>query len=198
MNKEDAEMIVAQLQQAHRISVGFYRRILPSLDAVANHLGFDFWFWGPIHTDLPCRRTTQPSEKWAWDFVPLFASEHVYRRVSNKKKTGPNDIGIQFWLYVEDSFMSKNGGAMGQPDPIVMPAGKAVLQAFIYRPKGEYRKPFGDLWDVGEEVDLEIGGKNWQGVNEYFEGVAFQWPLAELISNNQPIVETIKKYVGVA
>ncbi|MFP3534859.1 hypothetical protein SB763_36520, partial [Burkholderia sp. SIMBA_042] len=62
---EDAEKMVEQLQFAHRISVAFYKRILPTLDNIASELDCQFRYWEPMHTSMPGRGTTQPSTKWA-------------------------------------------------------------------------------------------------------------------------------------
>ena len=198
MNKEDAQMIVAQLQQAHRVSVGFYHRILPTLDTVSSQLGLDFWYWEPLDTHVGCKSKTLPSTKSAWDFVPLFASGHVYCRVGRDTKTTPDDVGVMFWLCIEDSFLPENRLTRAHPDPIEMPQGKAVLRAYVYRPKEEYRKPFAVLWEEDADDDLEPGVFDWLSVSEHFEGVAIEWPLADVINDSQSMVEILKKYVGAA
>ena len=66
MNREDATKLVFQLQQAHRLSVAFYRRILPVFDTIAGELGCEFREWGPLHTYWPGRSSSQPSKSWAW------------------------------------------------------------------------------------------------------------------------------------
>lgn len=45
LNSNQAINLVTQLQQAHRLAAGFYRRILPLFDLIANQaLDAKFWF----------------------------------------------------------------------------------------------------------------------------------------------------------
>lgn len=195
MTKEDAHALVVQLQQAHRLSVGFYRRILPTLDVLADKLECKFWWWEPAHTSRPGRGSSQPSSNWAWDFVPLYASNHTYIHSSGEMRTGPEDFGIQFTLYVEDSFEPDKRGSKGQPDPVSMPSGKAILEVWLYRPKQEYEKSIEDLWS--EETISEFGKGKWEDVSEHFQGIGFEWPLEEVIADIEPIVTTLRQYLPI-
>ena len=133
MSKEQAANIVSQLQQAHRISVAFYQRILPTFDLIANQFGCTFHRWEPINTSLPSRSKSQPSESWAWDYVPLYASKHIYFNVKKEKSCSPQDFGMVFYLNIENSFSAE--ACKGQPDPISMTSGDAVIEVAVYRPK---------------------------------------------------------------
>ncbi|WP_234774732.1 hypothetical protein, partial [Paraburkholderia tropica] len=115
---EDAEKMVEQLQFAHRISVAFYKRILPTLDNIASELDCQFRYWEPMHTSMPGRGTTQPSTKWAWDYAPLFAFNQVYWRTDGVEAQ-PSDVGLSLCTYIDDGFAPENrkkNGAVGQPD----------------------------------------------------------------------------------
>lgn len=194
MTQEQAEHLVSQLQQAHRLSVGFYKRILPTLDKVANELKCEFWEWKPLHTQRPPNSGTRPGSKWAWDYVPLFASGHTYGRCSDEAQTRQSDYAIEFYLYIEDTFEPSKRGSKGQPDPIALPSGKSVLRAWLYRPKGDFDEPFDDLWS--EENNSEPGDDNWASVSEHFEAIALEWPLAKVIADIQAIVNELKRHVG--
>lgn len=189
MSKEDAEIIVGQLQQAHRISVAFYRRILPTLDMIANQLECSFLNWKPLITSLPSRRT-QPSKSWAWDYVPLYASTHTYKHVRGELKTGPDDFAIVFDLYIEDSFADEKFLANGQPDAIEMPIGQAVLKVYLYRPVAVVNESFDNLWL--EETEVYPALDNWSIVSKNWKGIAFEWPLTDVISNSQSVIKAIQ------
>lgn len=192
ISQEDAKNVIEQLQQAHRISVAFYRRILPTLDVIADQFGCSFYYWEPLFTNRPGRGKSQPSEYWAWDFVPLYASSHTYRYINSEKRTVPEDLGIIFNLCIDNSF-SDEACRKGQPDPISLPIGEAVLKAYLYRPKRAVNKSFDVLWEEEEEVRPEIG--KWSSINEYWNGIAFEWPLAEVIHNNQLVINTLQKHI---
>lgn len=193
MSKESAENIVNQLQQAHRISVAFYQRILPTFDMIASQVGCNsFLNWAPIITSRIGRSTSQPSKSWAWDYVPLYASSHSYRYARREKSTGPEDFGIMFDLYIEDSFSDDKG----QPDPIKLPSGKAILQVGLYRPKKEVKKPFDVLWKEEADEDLEIG--KWTDASENWRGILFEWPLADIIIDHQCVIKELQQHIKLA
>jgi len=194
MNREDAKTLVTQLQQAHRLSVAFYRRILPTFDTIANHFECEFWNWDPLHTSKPGRSTTQPSSSWAWDYVPLYASSHIYGRCEAEKQTSTNDLAIKFLLYIEDSFEPSKRGTKGQPDPLSLPEGNAVVKVWLYRPKADYKKPFDDLWDEKDHADPQTG--KWSSVSEHFAGLALNdWALEDVICDIQPLVDELKTHI---
>jgi len=183
MTKEDSEKIVSQLQQAHRISVAFYHRILPTLDNFAEQLGCRFWTWEPMYTNRPGRSSSQPSKAWAWDFVPLFASTFTYYRTSGEKRTGPEEIAVQFELLIDDSFIPENRKLKGEPSAVEMPFGKAILKAYMYRPKAAFDSSFEDLWDEDGEREVVFGV--WTDVSEHWECKAIELALSEVIQDSK-------------
>jgi len=80
MNHDQAELLVTQVQHAHRLLAGFYQRILPAIDNLAGHYNATFWYWEPSEFSRPCGASIRPSSKWAWDFLPLVATRLVYVR----------------------------------------------------------------------------------------------------------------------
>jgi len=190
MSAEEAKNIVGQLQQAHRLAVGFYQRILPTLDVIAGELGCVFSSWSPIYTDRPCRSASQPSKYWAWDYLPLFASEYIYWNVRGKKQTGPEDFSLKFELYIEDSI--EESVEEGQPNPIEMPTGAGVLKAYLWRPKTNVSRSFEELWV--EEGDEDTPKGRWGDISEHWEGIAFEWPLADVIRDIHPIIAELQKH----
>lgn len=191
----DAETLVTQLQHSHRIAAAFYRRFLPLLDDTASQLGCQFKYWGPELTDMPCKSVTRPGSKWAWDFLPLFASNHVYWRSAGGSAT-PEDVGIYFLLYIDDAFVPENrqkNKIKGQPDAVTLPIGRALLQAFLFRPVKKSSKSFQDLW-YQTDVDPEFGCTEMQELDEHMKGIVFEWQLSEVLANQQIIVQTLKPF----
>ncbi|WP_157211392.1 hypothetical protein [Pandoraea sp. B-6] len=195
LSREDAVTMVEQLQQAHRISVAFYRRILPTLDNIASELKCQFRYWEPLHTSMPGRATTRPSTKWAWDYVPLFAFNQVYWRTGGTEAQ-PSDVGLSLCTYVDDGFNldnRKKSGVTGQPDAVTLPIGNAVLQAYIFRPTEASTRPFSELWKETEDPSGDSG--QIEVVGEHMQAIWFEWALADVLVDTRPIVETLKIHV---
>jgi hypothetical protein len=193
MSPQSADHLVSQLQQAHRISVAFYRRILPTLDFIASELDCEFALWEPLWTS-PVRGKVKPSTTWAWDYIPLFASNHIYRRVHGEYAQ-PNDLQLYLCLYVDDGFTPearKRHGISGQPDAITLPVGKAVLQAWIYRPIAPSESALSEL--IANAADPEIGLGRMQEVGENVQAIAFEWSLAEVMQDVAPMLSILKQY----
>lgn len=194
MSREDAENIVGQLQQAHRVSVAFYQRILPTFDKIANDLGCSFLGWEPIYTSMPRKgKNNQPSQSWAWDYIPLFASSHSYRSVKSEKRSVPEDFGVVFYLLVDDGF-SEEVVDKGEPNPIDLPIGKGVVQVGIYRPRSQINKPFEELWNEEAEADEGIG--QWAKMSENWNGYLYTLPLADVILNPDLLTQTLRDVVS--
>lgn len=194
MTKHSAQQLVGQLQQAHRIAVAFYRRILPTLDHIAAELNCEFSYWEPLHSSMPPRRNSRPSATWAWDYVPLFASTHVYLRTDGEHAQ-PGDVGLCLRLYVDQGFAPderKKQGFSGEPDAVNLPIGKAVLQAWIYRPIAAAEVSFDELWSTAS--DPLPGVREAHQVADNVNAIAFEWPLAELMQDTAPILATLRQH----
>lgn len=195
LTSTDATELVEQLQHAHRISVAFYRRILPAFDTIAADLDLQFWYWEPSHTSMPGRRSTRPSNSWAWDYIPLFASTHMYRRISGKVAS-PDDAVLSFCLYIDDMFSPENRkakGINGQPDAVTMPMGNAVLQAYVYRPLEVADYTFEQLWEkTPDDVTGPTG--QMQKIGENMQAIGFEWALADVLIDTRPMLGTLRKH----
>jgi hypothetical protein len=195
INKQEAECIITQLQNAHRISVAFYRRILPLLDTIAIQLGCTFYSWAPTYTNRPGRSSSQPSQAWAWDYVPLYASTHTYKHVADETRTGLNDFAISFYLDIEDSFGKTTHTNKRQLDAVTLPGGQGVLGVELYRLKKAENASFAELWEEqGEDLAVD---EPWKGVGNHWEGKAFQWPLALVICDTGPLVAELEKHISI-
>ena len=194
MSREDAENIVSQLQQAHRVSVAFYKRILPTFDKIANELDCKFLWWEPIYTSMPRNgKRNQPSQTWAWDYIPLFASSHSYRNrnAKSEKRSVPEDYSLTFDLIIDDSF-SDEVVDKGEPNPIDLPIGKGVVKVFLYRPRRQVNKPFEELWS--EEAESKKIG-HWEKVSENWNGYASTFSLVEVILNTDLVTQALREII---
>ena len=141
ISREQAETLVNQVQQSHRLLAGFYKRILPAIDNLASQFGASFWYWKPTAFDRPCGSSTRPSSKWAWDFLPLVAATLVY--VKNDDGEQKSDLMMEFQLRSDPAVLREERLQKGQPDPTALPDIEPSLRVFLFRPA------------EGSEVDLK-------------------------------------------
>jgi len=193
MSLENARHLVAQAATAHRIVVGFYQRMLPQFDEIAAGLDMDFWYWEPIETGRPCRSTTRPSANWAWDMVPLYAANYVYRRARQAERVTEGDLALQFSVYFDTSFDAderKRAGVKGEPDALALPTGRSEIQAYLCRCTGDDRRAFEVMWRESEYAEPGIDG--WQTLDSVLEGKYRAWDLAELVTNPASITDGLR------
>ena len=65
------------------------------------------------------------------------------------------------------------------------------MKISLYRPKEDFDIPFDDLWAEPEEVE-EASGR-WFNSTEHFEGYRLCWPLGDLISDVQQLIDELKR-----
>ncbi|MFB2891301.1 hypothetical protein ACEUB2_07820 [Aeromonas veronii] len=191
---EQTTQLVTQLQQAHRLAAGFYQRILPLFDQIASQaLDAEFWFWEPSETSRPCRSGTRPSSSWAWDYLPLFASDHGYRNwdCETAKK---GDTSLVFRLYIDHEFRhdsSSRSGVKGQPDPLQLD-GQAVVEVSLFSCLQDSDKHFGELW---RPLPWPLHQPNWKQSEEcgLLEVCSNHVPLAQLLADPDSVVDWIKE-----
>lgn len=189
----EAEMLVTQTQIAHRLAVGFYQRLLPLLERIAGELDLQFWYWEPAHTSRPSQSTTSPNSKWKWDFVPLFASRHVFWRIAGEKAQ-PGDVVLVFNVYIDENFKPEKRKALGikgQPDPLLLPTGPALVEIFLYRSTGESDMAFSKEWqDLPWPDDAQ---EEWESVASTIEARKLAFPLPQFITDTDSIIASIRK-----
>ncbi|WP_079436974.1 hypothetical protein [Zoogloea sp. LCSB751] len=188
----EATELVGQLQTAHRLSVGFYQRLLPLLTRIASELEMGFWYWEPCHTNLPSRSTTAPGNKWAWDLAPMFASRHVYRRVVGELAQA-GDVALIFNVYLDDNFKPEKRKALGQkgqPDPLTLPIGKATVEMYLYRCDGENGDSFEKRWGTLEYPSGDNPG--WEQAGPQTSARLLTRDLASFITDPDSIVTDIR------
>lgn len=198
ISNEKSKELVEQIQSAHRIAVAFSRRILPVFDAIAEAFNCEFAYWEPIETQRPCRGTSQPSQYWAWDFVPLFASTHQYAREKGGKAS-PQDLAFEFDLYLDENFKKSKRKELGlsssqQPGGISLKTGRAIVEVYISRPKEVGKQSFDKLWNKCDNAP--IGTQTFIDVGHGMEGAAIEVLLEDIIADHQVVIDKISKILG--
>lgn len=192
MNVAQAEVLVTQVQTAHRLAVGFYQRLLPLLTRIAGEFDTQFWYWEPTNTSRPSPSTTSPNNKWKWDLVPLFASRHVFRRIAGEQAQ-QGDVAIVFNVYLDEDFKPerrKSLGIKGQPDPLSL-NGSATVEIYLYRCTVDSEAPFHKMWDAVEWPDDKI--KGWHTVGQKMSACRLGYPLAQFIAAPEGVIADVQK-----
>jgi len=187
----EATTLVSQLQTAHRLSVGFYQRLLPLLNDITTALDLDFWSWQPIHTNRPSQGGKSPAEKWAWDLLPMFASRHDFRNQQGEHAS-TGDMAAVFKIYLDDNFKPEKRKALGirgEPDPLTMPIGKALLELDLFWCKEETSTSFSSLWEDADWPSDE--NTHWEDVGEHICARRLTFELSELIANPNSIISAV-------
>lgn len=186
--------LVNQIQQAHRLATGFYQRLLPLFNQLASQsLDAEFWYWEPSETNRLCRTTTRPSDCWAWDFLPLFASTHGYRNWDSDT-AARGDITLVFRLYIDHDFRhdsSKRLGMKEEPDPLQLD-GQAIVEVSLFRCLENSDKPFNTLWSP---VPWPHHQPDWKQSEEcsLIETCSNHVPLAQLLADPDSVTCWIKE-----
>ncbi|GFO70034.1 hypothetical protein GMLC_36130 [Geomonas limicola] len=187
--------LVEQIQNSHRIAVAFYRRILPLFDAIADAFNCEFAYWEPIETQRPCRSGSQPSKYWAWDYVPLFASNHCYFRQAGSKAS-PEDLAFEFNLYIDENFKEEKRKELKlsngrQPGAITLEKGRAIVDVYIFKPREAAKRSFDHLWSKCDPAP--IGTEKFKDVGHGIDAVAFEVLLEELVTDHHVVIEKISR-----
>ena len=132
LSLQEAEQLLAQTQRAHRLAAGFYERLLLQIKTLAQCCDARFDSWGPKYMERS-KRGRNPASHWPWELLPLFSSWHLYLR-SDTPQAQPGDLHLLVRVYLEDSFQPdpQQGSSRRRPDPLQMPAGKALVEVELY------------------------------------------------------------------
>lgn len=178
ISREQAETLVNQVQQSHRLLAGFYKRILPAIDNLANQFGAGFWYWRPTSFDRPCSSTTRPSSKWAWDFLPLVTATLVYVR-NDEGYIRKSDLVMHFQLCNDPAVLPELRTQKGQPDPTTIPVIEPFLRVYLYRP---IEDSDADLYHEWEKVSPPEGAAGIITDIAYnFQAMWLEIPLADFV-----------------
>lgn len=194
---QNFDALVSQAQIAHRLIVGFYQRLLPTIQHVAQELDLTFWLWNPTITDRPCRKSSNPADHWAWDMVPLMASHHYYWRTSGAAAEA-GDVVLGIWITFDHNYSGEDWTqwniAEGQePDATQLPMGPAVVQMYAGRcdqPNGETLE---ELWEESNEIEekeSDIG--RWQAISPQLNAMYLKKSLAEFIASPEDTIAQLR------
>jgi len=182
MTSDEANALVGQIRTAHRLSAAFYQRLFSMLAEVSDDQDLEFWYWEPSHTSRPCRSTTSPGDNWAWDMLPMFASRHVYRRVRGGG-AAQGDVAVMFEVLLDDAFRPdarKRHGVRGEPNPLTLPVGSALVEVGVYRCTGDDVRTFDAIWD---ETDAPLSSvEGWQKLHARLDAKVLVLDLGQFIS----------------
>ena len=188
---QDFDALVAQAQIAHRLVVGFYQRLLPTIKQVAKELEFTLWEWDPWVTDRPCKKSLDPADHWAWDMVPMFASNHCYWR-TNGTTTEVGDAVLNMYVSFDSNF---SGGEWEdvEPDATQLPMGAATVEIYLTRCDKRSDTPLKGLWKVsGEMKDEENSPGFWQPISPHLNTVFLKKSLADFIASPEDTTAQIR------
>ena len=169
---EEARTLVDQQKIAHKLLAGFYQNILASFDRLTKHLGYTFIRWWPTLTSRPCHTGTNPSSKWIWDFLPLYASTFVYNMQGEPTRAQPGNCVLVFRLYCDDGF--KQEYRQGYIDPVDMKSKEGSVDLMVYRCIKSSSKSCYDLynacnWPTTVDVWEEVGHESMRAyLKRYF------------------------------
>lgn len=182
---EEARTLIAQQQIAHKLIAGFYQNVLASFDRLTDKCGYKFSGWWPTLTDRPCQARTNPSSKWIWDFLPLYASTFEYRMKEEPETSQPGNCVLIFRLYCDEAFRSEN--RTGHIDPVDLVSKEGCVELMVYRSlKSDPKKCF-DIY--GESEWPKPFNDGWQkdicppSMSVYYK----RYPLEQFISNQEDI-----------
>lgn len=74
------QKMLEQVRTAHRLVVGYYKRLFQLLRDVTNgdDLQLEYLCWLPSNFSTPCRRTTNVFSGWEWDLLPGIATHYLF------------------------------------------------------------------------------------------------------------------------
>lgn len=192
MNPQQADAAIQQIQTAHRLVVAYYQRMLQTIESIALNQNCSFYWWSSQYFSQPCRGSTNPKLKWAWDFIPLAAPRIIYSRC--QQETELNNLVIEF-IVISDLALSpesrEKSKIKGEPDPLKLNDEGALLEVYIYRPLAPSKQSFIEAFNESEYPEKTGRFKN---VGDNIKSIYLSWPLSELLHNSNEIEKKIAKY----
>jgi hypothetical protein len=194
---ENFDALVAQAQIAHRLVVGFYQRLLPTIQQVADALELTFWEWEPYVTSRPCRKGQNPAGRWAWDMAPLMASNHYYWR-TNGETAELGDAVLNLYVSFDSHFSNDDWEQWGiadgeEPDATQLPMGSAIVEIYLSRCDKRSDDSLEKLWNQsGEMEDEENNIGCWQAISPHLNAVYLKKSLADFIASPQDTIAQLR------
>lgn len=194
---QNFDSLISQAQIAHRLLVGFYQRLLPTIQQVTQQLELTFGEWDPVVTDRPCKRSKDPAEHWAWDMVPMMASSHTYWR-ANGTSAEIGDAVFNLYISFDSNFSHKDWEDFGiaeeeEADATAMPIGEAFVEIYLGRCVQRSDATLKQLWEKAGDVeeDEELMGQ-WHAISSHMCACYLKKTLAEFIATPENIVQEVR------
>ena len=186
---ENFDALVAQAQIAHRLVVGFYQRLLPTIQQVADTLELTFWKWEPYVTNRPCGKSKNPADCWAWDMAPLMASNHRYWR-TNGETAELGDAVLNLYVSFDSHFSNDDDQ---EPDATQLPMGSAIVEIYLSRCDQRSDDSLEKLWNQsGDMEDEENNIGRWQAISPHLNAVYLKKSLADFIASPQDTIAQLR------
>lgn len=157
---EEARTLIAQQQVAHKLLAGFYRNLLTGFDRLVSKCGYTFSSWRPTLTDRPCQARTNPTSKWVWDFLPLYASTFEYKMREEPAKAQPGNCVLILRLFCDEGFRSEY--RTDYVDPVDLESKDGCVELMVYRCIKSDSKSCSELYDASQWPQPFSEG--WQNV----------------------------------
>ena len=190
---EEARELVKQQQISHRLIAGFYQNILKEFEDLAQLCGYTFKSWEPSYTDWPGRGRTNPSSKWIWDFLPLYASTFEYVMENEPEQAQPGNCVIVFSLRCDEGF-SKACQRTGYVDPVDLNSEQGSIEIRVFRCSKSSSKGCYELYqNCGWP---EQSADEWQDVGcAEMEAHYKQYPLEEFIAKKDEVQAYLQELI---
>ncbi|WP_052469082.1 hypothetical protein [Pseudomonas massiliensis] len=189
MNRDQVNLLVNQVQRSHRLLAGFYKRILPSFDEIAEKFGGTFGSWDPIDFERPSRSGTKPSRKWTWDYLPLMNAKFMYIRADSAQPAI-----FEFHLHTEPAVLKPNRKGSGQPDPLKLEEMTPNVRVYLYWLKDGAGTDVQAHWEKAEFPEGD--SLSISTLTESLEGTWWDVQLVDFIASPELICEMINRFVS--
>ena len=110
----ELQLALLDVRKAQRLLVAFHQRVLPVIQKIGEDLDCNFDYWYPVHHDLSPRGTSNPFNRWYWDYSSLadaiffFLPEDTENRNSAVKGSWALTIRLQTDTGISSSFSQKS------------------------------------------------------------------------------------------
>lgn len=187
--------MIRQVQIAHRLTLGFYQRLLPTIKHIADELDLTFWKWEPAAADWPCRKSKQPADHWALDMLPLYFSNHYYCKTERNEAAKIGDIVVGIWIIFDTNFYHWDDFDFPddqEPDAtsINLPIGLAEVEIVMGRCVKANGKTLEDLWGDTKDIN-EDDTEKWQTISPQMQAFFLKKPIADFVSSPEKIIHEI-------
>ena len=198
MNHND---MLIQVRQAHRVCGAFYQRMIPLIQQVAEELELEFNVWAPRCFSRPPQQSTNPFNRWQWDFLPLINAGFVFSFQQEAGKISGDDYVMDIEIVVDSSLDGetyKTFYRQGQADACDLhenvESAESYLKIYLFKAKRPLQgSAFNCLWDNYDGYP-PLTGVIDKGTDDA-KGIGFKVPMTQCMADNalETLVDTIRE-----